>query len=468
MSSDLSVLLHALDAVGLPVFVADRTGRCAFANSDLFSLIGYPNADSLRIVDFWPLFDARPRSDGEFRAELATTSGEPMPVKLRSQTLPDGACVFAVTHGGANATQERGLHSQRLETLGVLAGGIAHDFNNVLTGFLGHVAYLRTILPGQGAHVESLKALEDGARKAAGMTQQILNFSKLDASGGPVKVDVADLVKRCCSLLSRTISPSYRITFELPDEPVYTSIVEAELAQVIFNLVINARDAIKDAGDIVVQVQATDQEVRLAVRDNGCGMPPEVRIRIFEPYYSTKRDKGTGLGLSMVDNIVRNARGRVEVDSEVGRGTTMKVFLQRAAKPSSSQTAPQAATSGSGKILVVDDESSVRTVLQLSLERLGYSVTAVENGNLALDRYVAEGGFDLVILDMIMPELSGAEVFKRLKQIDGDVAVLVSSGFASEDEINKILRDGGRGFIQKPYTIEDLSQVVRRSLRQAE
>jgi CheY-like chemotaxis protein len=145
----------------------------------------------------------------------------------------------------------------------------------------------------------------------------------------------------------------------------------------------------------------------------------------------------------------------------------MKVFLPRCGKPVAQATAPQA-TAGSGKILVVDDESSVRTVLQLSLERLGYSVVAVENGNLALDRYVEDGGFDLVILDMIMPELSGAEVFKRLKQIDNDVAVLVSSGFASEDEINKILRDGGRGFIQKPYTIEELSQIVRKSLSPAE
>jgi two-component system cell cycle sensor histidine kinase/response regulator CckA len=467
MSSDLSILLHALDSMGLPLFIVDRAGRCVFANSDLFSLIGYPNADGLMAKDFWVQFEGRPKGDGEFRAELLTTSGESVPVKLRAQMLPEGGCAFAVTHGGANATNERGLHSQRLETLGVLAGGIAHDFNNVLTGFLGHVAYLRTILPGQGQHVESLKALEDGARKAAGMTQQILNFSKLDASGGPVKVEVADLVKRCCSLLSRTISPSYRLSFELPEEALFTSIVEAELAQVIFNLVINARDAIKDSGEIVVCVSRVADEVVLAVRDNGCGMPVDVKDRIFEPYFSTKRDKGTGLGLSTVASIVRNARGRIEVESVVGRGTTMKVFLPRCGKPVAQATAPQA-TAGSGKILVVDDESSVRTVLQLSLERLGYSVVAVENGNLALDRYVEDGGFDLVILDMIMPELSGAEVFKRLKQIDNDVAVLVSSGFASEDEINKILRDGGRGFIQKPYTIEELSQIVRKSLSPAE
>lgn len=464
MNPDISILLHALDAVGLPLFLVDRGGRCIFANSDLYSLIGYPNADGLMVKDFWAQYDARPHGDGEFRAELLNTSGELVPVKLKSHGLPDGGCAFTVTHGGATVTQERGLHSQRLETLGVLAGGIAHDFNNVLTGFLGHVAYLRTILPGSGQHVESLKALDDGARKAAGMTQQILNFSKLDASGGPIKVDVADLVKRCCSLLSRTISPAYRLSFELPEEALFTNIVEAELAQVIFNLVINARDAIKDAGDITVRVSRIGDEVVLAVKDNGCGMPADVKGRIFEPYFSTKRDKGTGLGLSTVASIVRNARGRIEVESAVGAGTVMKVFLPQCAKPAVQPAAPQA-TVGSGKILVVDDESSVRTVLQLSLERLGYSVVAVENGNLALDRYVEDGGFDLVILDMIMPELSGAEVFKRLKQIDSDVAVLVSSGFASEDEINKILRDGGRGFIQKPYTIEELSQVVRKSLR---
>ena len=412
MNQDDSLLLYALDALGLPIFIVDKKGVCVFANSDLFSLVGYPTAEVLNVRQFWAHFDEAPKTEGEFKAELQTTTGEVIPVKLRSHSLPGGAKSFAVIYSSSNGALERGLHSQRLETLGVLAGGIAHDFNNVLTGILGHVAYLRTISASSGPHVESLKALEDGARKAAGMTQQILNFSKLDASGVPAIVDVPDLVRKCCSLLSRTISPAYKLTFDLPLEPIFTKIVEAELAQVVFNLVINARDAIKESGDIGVSVRNystdTTSEVCISVRDNGCGMTPEVRSRIFEPFYSTKQDKGTGLGLSTVATIVRNVRGRVEVDSTLGAGTTMRIFVPQCPQPSAaSPTSPQAAASGSGRILVVDDESSVRTVLQLSLERLGYTVVAVENGNLALDRYVAEGGFDLVILDMIMPELSG-------------------------------------------------------------
>lgn len=464
MTSDLGLLLHVLDVVGLPIFVANSQGRCLFANSDLFSLIGYPNAESLMVRDFWPNFDSRPQTEAEFKAELSDTSGSQVTVKLRAHTF-SGGIAFAVVHGGTHAAPERALHSQRLETLGVLAGGIAHDFNNILTGFLGHVAYLRTILPKTGGHVESLGALEDGARKAASMTQQILNFSKLDSSGVPAVVNVADLVRRCCSLLSRTISPAFKLTVELPERSIFTNMVEAELAQIIFNLVINARDAIKTAGEIRLELTESGTELCLSVSDNGCGMPPELTQKIFEPYFSTKGDKGTGLGLATVNSIVKSVRGRIEVFSKLGDGTTMKVFLPQCAGESPKEEKRDPVSGGSGTILVVDDEASVRTVLQLSLERLGYSVTAVENGNIALDRYVSVGGFDLVILDMIMPELSGAEVFRRLKQIDRDVAVLVSSGFASEDEIGKILSDGGKGFIQKPYTMEELAEIVARCIQ---
>lgn len=381
------------------------------------------------------------------------------------------------------------FHAERLQTLGMLAGGVAHDFNNILAGILGHTTYLKTILPKTGPHSESLVAIEEGAKKASLITQQILNFSKLDATEQPVKMDLCALTTRTCSLLRGAISPEFIFEYEIPPKPIYIWAVEARVAQLLVNLVINSRDALEPNGYIRVSMGPAERPrvisllepgcrqhanyVEILVTDNGRGMSSDVMQRAFEPYFSTKKDKGTGLGLATVDAIVKLFDGGIKISSKVDVGTTVSVYLP--IFDERSMSAPQDVCAddteclelekGSERILVVDDEYPVRNVLSLSLEHLGYKVEIASSGVEAIEKFSGElKDFDLVILDMLMPNLSGEEVFFRLQELHPDVRVLVISGYSSEDAVKNILEHGGRDFIQKPFTIGELSKKVRECL----
>ena len=258
----------------------------------------------------------------------------------------------------------------------------------------------------------------------------------------------------------------------LPDS-VANQIAAGEVIQrpasAVKELVENAVDSgatqikifIKDAGKTLIQII-----------DNGSGMSPEVVARIFEPYFSTKKERGTGLGLSTVAAIVREFGGAIVVDSEIGRGTTFAVYLPLLEEEGRDATVkrptPSSLERGNERILIVDDEYPVRNVLSLSLQHLGYTVEVASSGIEALEKYGQAGAFDLVLLDMLMPELSGEETFFKLKEIDPNVSVLVISGYTSERAVTNILDNGGRDFLQKPFTIDELSRKVRECLGRVE
>jgi two-component system cell cycle sensor histidine kinase/response regulator CckA len=361
---------------------------------------------------------------------------------------------------------------------------VAHDFNNILAGILGHVSYLKMILPGAGPHVESLAAVEEGAKKASSITQQILNFSRLDPSERPTRLDLNSLVGRTVGLLRGAISPEYNLECAAASRPIGIVAVEGKMAQVIINLAINARDAIATNGKILVAVGecsdpgelaeafgGSDLSARryavLSVTDNGSGMPPEVVGRIFEPYFSTKKGRGTGLGLSTVAAIVREFGGAIVVDSAVGRGTTFAVYfplLEAEASGASADLDDAALPRGTERILIVDDEYPIRNVLSVSLQHLGYAVDTAASGSEALEKYIRPGDYDLVLLDMLMPVLSGEETFFKLRSVDSAARVLVISGYTSERSVRNILEHGGLDFLPKPFTIDDLSRKVRECI----
>lgn len=501
MSDADSWLGLVLDSLKEPIFIINGDFDCLFANQALLHFLG-AEGDGIKISkveEFWPkVRDCDLNVEG-LSSEFLAAGAEPYSVKLGFAPIEGNRLVVRVIAGVSKNETLHSFHAQRLETLGMLAGGIAHDFNNILAGILGHITYLKTILPQTGAHVESVTAIEDGARKASGMTQQILNFSKLDAGEKAVPIEIMALVHRVCSLLRRAISPEYVMEWKSPkpgqpQREVYVLAGEARLAQIIANLVINARDALSSGGSIKVQLDclsienAKEKEListafcgrdlssrwyaKLSVIDNGHGMPPEIIARIFEPYFSTKKAAGTGLGLATCDAIVKQFGGVIQVHSEVGSGTDISVFLpvvgsdenkaQTNAQPKSSAGA---LLRGHERILVVDDEYPVRNVLAMSLEHLGYQVTSVASGIEAIELYsTSKDGYDLVILDMLMPELTGEKVFFRLREIDPGARVLIISGFSSQQLVLKILREGGKGFIQKPFTISELSKQVRECL----
>ncbi|MFM1847742.1 MAG: hypothetical protein RL417_1216 [Pseudomonadota bacterium] len=475
----------ALNALPEPVAVIDGAGGCVFANAALRALIGKTDAAPIQRGDFWPSFASKELRLTELTSEFVASSGERFAVKLSQTEIGSGNFLVRVIASSSKDDDAKTFHSQRLETLGLLSGGVAHDFNNILAGILGHTTYLKTILPATGPHVESLGAVEEGAKKASSITQQILSFSKLDTSQRPARLDLAGLVTKTCGLLRGAISPEYNLEFAVPRDAVAVLGIEGKMAQVIINLAINARDAIVSDGKILIAVGESSDPGELArafhgceltarrfavlsVTDNGSGMPPEVVERIFEPYFSTKKDRGTGLGLSTVAAIVREFGGAIVVDSEVGRGTTFAVYLPLL-EEERAETTPTRAPSGvlergHERILIVDDEYPVRNVLSLSLQHLGYSVEVASSGLEALEKYSEPDAFDLVLLDMLMPELSGEETFFKLKALDPNLGVLVISGYSSERSVHNILDNGGRDFLQKPFTIDELSRKVRECL----
>lgn len=469
-----------------PMCILGKDLRCLEANSAFAALLGRSSEDlaGKPATLFWKDAQNTRWESREFRAEFQVSGGPQRVVKLASY-----AGETLVIRVLASLTEEQTtlvFHNQRLETLGLLAGGVAHDFNNILTGMLGHVAYLRHVLPQSGNHTESIASIEEGALRASSLTQQILKFSKVESQDATSRVDLADLVTRVLALLKSAIPAAVAVRVTVPKRSTAVIAPEAQLTQVVINLLVNARDAIKGAGEISIAVADRYSPERVTalfgdeppapaygaiiVRDSGEGMDESVKAKLFEPYFTTKKENGTGLGLFTVNSIVKQLGGAIEVESEKGGGTEFRIVLPVVPDSPERVTdgAPQAVGPARGngeRVLVVDDEYAVRNVLGLSLSHLGYCVETAASGLEAIEKFSAPAAaFQLVILDLLMPGLSGEEVFMRLKAMNSDVRVLIVSGFSSEGTVDRILDMGGRDFIQKPFSIEVLARKVRGCL----
>lgn len=480
-----------LESLPEPFCLISRSGECLQANAAFGSLLNV-GVDALLRSDarkFWPAFSEQSDWSGEHAVEFLADDGRS--ITARVSCVVSEVVVVRVLASAAPGESMQLHHKQRLETLGLLAGGVAHDFNNVLTGILGHVAYLKHVLPEPHNSSESLMAIEEGALKASGLTQQILNFSKLDASEELQRVDVDQVLLRMGVLLKSAIPSDVTLQLDPSSDGFIVLGSEVHLAQILINLIINARDAISGKGTIHARLSAQlgDDEVHeifgpepaakvygaLEVSDTGSGMSDEVKQRLFEPYFTTKNQAGTGLGLATVQSIVTRLGGAIQVFSEVGSGTVFRVVLPlvldgAARSLASDQGAENEGSikfnSGRGeRILIIDDEDAVRNVLGLSLSHLGYQVDTAPSGLEGLEKYkAANSGYDLVILDLLMAGLSGEETFNRLRGINPELAVLIVSGFSSEQVVHRVLAGGARDFIQKPFSIEVLSEKVKGCL----
>lgn len=482
LGPEIRILIEAVDD---PLCVVSSDCAVQLMNRSFAELLGLPieKTAGVSLLKFWPDASSALRTAKEVNAEFLLGAAR-IKVRLSVNPLGGGTQLLRVLPQDKRNSVLENFHSQRLETLGMLAGGIAHDFNNMLAGILGHVSYLTTILPERGIHRDSLAAIEDGAKKASGMVQQILGFSKLESEEKIAVVDLCDLAKKTKALLRGAISPAYEINCLVPEAKVSVLGVEAKIAQVIANLVINARDALGADGTIKIAVDVCSDPKKLSevfagkdlsskeyavlsVEDDGHGMSDEVKRKAFDPYFSTKKDKGTGLGLATVQAIVRSFGGAIEVYSKVDDGTKISAYLPMVESPKNQAPKGGGASvlkGGKERILVVDDEYPVRNVLSISLGHLGYQVSAAGSGEEAISLYELSGGFDLVIMDMLMPVMPGEKLFANLKSLDPNLRVLVMSGFSSEAAVQEILKGGGLGFMQKPFTIDELSRRVRECL----
>ena len=382
-------------------------------------------------------------------------------------------------------TQKQLVEAEKLTALGTMAGGIAHDFNNILCGMIGHLHLLKRQLPPDEKHIAILTTVEQAGFRAASLIKQLLAFASqktLDRQ----PVDLNKSVEAIVALLENTITKL--ITIRLDLAPVIPQVDgdPTQLEQVIMNLCINARDAMPEGGELFIstktivpdtQFRASHREahaekyILLAVKDSGSGIDGKIMPRLFDPFFTTKEvGKGTGLGLAVVYGIIKGHEGFCEIRSSQSKGTVFNIYIP-AALENVKKTPPvivsQKIQVGRSTILVVDDEAIVSSMLVNYLTDIGCKTLLATNGKKAVDILSTQkDNIDLIILDINMPLMGGREAYQKLKDINPDIRVLVSSGYILDGEVQEILNMGAQGFIQKPYKMDDIGAKIHELLKQ--
>ncbi len=372
--------------------------------------------------------------------------------------------------------------AQKMEAVGTLAGGIAHDFNNLLTGILGFADLLKARPDDREKTLEAADIIQKAAERATKLTSQLIGFARQGKTQS-TRISLNELVHELNEFLGHTLPRSIKIEEDLPEETLLVVGDQNQLHQALLNLALNARDAMPSGGQLIFRadrVQRLDVErmervadpseewVCLSITDTGEGMSGEIINRIFEPFFTTKPvGKGSGMGLAMVYSIVRNHNGHVDVESEVNRGSTFRIFLPlvEPEKVPAARTDESDVLRGSGVVLLVDDEEIVLTVAKTMLSQLGYTVLTAENGVRALEVYRTNRSIiDLVFLDVMMPELDGRECAKRLRSEFPDVRILLTSGYLPEAFETGNPQIDGIPVLNKPYQLSDLSHSIESIL----
>ncbi|HRY60873.1 MAG TPA: PAS domain S-box protein, partial [Candidatus Fermentibacter sp.] len=481
-------------------------GRVVYVNDTLAAMLGYPSAAYVN-HDFSEFVAESERAKvvsrhfarirggqvpGIYETVLRKFDGTEIPVELNVSIISDQGkpgvlgIIRDISDRRRIEDEKRMLdrqiqHSQKLESLGVLAGGIAHDFNNLLMGILGNAGLALMELPPESPVRRTIERLETAAMRAAELTNQLLAYS----GRGKFMVEPVDMnrvIEEMVNLLQAAIPKNVVLRLDLAHELDMIEGDATQLRQIVMNLIMNAAEAIGErSGIITIATGMTyvdrpylsgtyiDEDLPegpysfLEVSDTGCGMDEKIRAKIFDPFFTTKFT-GRGLGLAAVLGIVRGHRGTLKVYSEPGRGSSFKILLPaiggRAANP---QQQTDQATIGRGTtVLVVDDEETVRTVARLSLEKCGFGVLTAVDGRECTEIFRENAGrIDLVLLDMTMPHLNGEEAFRELRRIRPDIRVILSSGYNEMDAAGRFSGKGLAGFIQKPYRPVDLIAKVR-------
>ncbi len=484
------------------IYLSTSDGRIVEANPALAHMMGYDSPEALQAVGAEALYpDPRVR-ERIVREHLASgrpiqglelewrrRDGRPITVRLNGKVIDGGRgeplfelIVEDITE--QRALEERQRQTQKMEAVGLLAGGVAHDINNVLTAILGHATLLQHRLSADDDIRSDADEIVVAAQRASALTRQLLAFSRRDVVQ-PRPIDLSALVSELQRMVGRLIGEDVEVVTRLaPDLPAVKA-DPGQMEQVVLNLLVNARDALPFGGRIEVTTRAEpaaggDERaprgwVVLDVRDTGTGIPPEVRERIFEPFFTTKPPgKGTGLGLSTVYGIVTQAGGHVDVESAPGQGATFHVWMPAAEEDAMvEKDAPGGEPAGGARdakaiILLAEDEDAVRSVVRRILERAGYRVMAAASGAEAL-RLAAEheGPLDLLLTDVVMPDLGGIETADRLLESRPDTPVLFMSGYTESEALRARTRLEPSLLLSKPFTPDALLGRVRDVLEAA-
>jgi PAS domain S-box-containing protein len=495
----LASILGEIDAI---VWEADaKRLRFSFVSKRAEDMLGYPLSDWLGEDDFWrrivepadlPLAElyfqeaVGRASDHDHEYRVRSADGQVVWVRDRVRVaLGDG--MESRLHGvtvdvtARRELEERLIQAQKMDAVGRLAGGVAHDFNNLLVVISGYTDLLLGTVK-DDASLTQLREISQAAGRAGELVAQLLAFGRRAPSLTEL-VDLDALIRGIEPMLRRLLDRDIGLVVEVADEISPVRADSGQLEQVLVNLVINARDAMPDGGEIRLQAThaglegaqaaelglAAGQWVLLTVADNGCGMSGETRARIFEPFFTTKAPgKGTGLGLATVFGIVEQASGTIAVDTEPGRGTTFSIYL-RAANATSEDLGESANHANAGVVLVVEDESAVRRLVRSVLEAAGYRVREAANGNDALTYLEQNSGqIDLILSDVAMPDMTGPALVARLAPLGHLTRVLFMSGYADSRLLSRGLDERTIGVLHKPFTPAELSARVAQVMSETE
>jgi len=403
------------------------------------------------------------------------------PVRSGSDEKPLGVGIMCTEVTERRKLEEQLGEAQKMEAVGRLAGGIAHDFNNLLTAIKSYSELLLTEIDESNPQHGDILEINSAADRAAQLTRQLLAFSRQQV----MRLEVIDLNQIVADMQS-TLRPLAGSRVRIKTQLSSVGIVKADQTQierVIVNLVTNARDAMPDGGLITIETSnvdldgqdATDHEevqpgpyVLLTVSDSGVGMTAATKERLFEPFFTTKpRGKGTGLGLSSVYGIVKQSGGQIRVYSEPGLGTTFRIYLPRDERPRAQEAPdrPRARPTAGATIILVEDDEVVRNVACRVLKRAGFAVLEAENGKEAIDLYEAtDYNADLILTDVVMPEMGGSELAERVRRINPGVKILFMSGYTEDKVIRDNLMAPGAAFLEKPFTPDMLTRKTREVL----
>jgi two-component system cell cycle sensor histidine kinase/response regulator CckA len=505
-------LEQVLDAVPLGIWILDREGRITLANAASRQIWGETPAsiEELGARQSWWTADGQPVRPEEWGAVRALQRGEStvdeeVVIQTSERTLktilntavplrdPAGEIIGAVSitqditekkaHEAAELQRQDEIQqAQKMEAIGRLAGGIAHDFNNLLTGILSYSdLILQELRPNDPIRAD-VEQIRDAGQRAAGLTRQLLAFSRRQLLQ-PRVVSLNAMVRQVEPMLQRLLGTGVALETELDPNLGNVLVDPAQIEQVMVNLVLNAREAMPSGGLVRLTTANVQLEpgagrpengtppgdyVSITVSDTGVGIDPAARTRIFEPFFTTKhRASGRGLGLSTVHGIVEQSGGHITVESAPGQGASFTIYLPRYLGPepavgTADHRMPQV---GTETLLLVEDEAAVRLSVRRLLEWHGYTVLEARNGADALRIYEAnEGGIDLVLTDLVMPEMGGQELFERLRARSPNVRVLFMSGYAERAFTRNGSPPPGTGFVEKPFTVETLMRRLREVL----
>jgi len=435
-----------------------------------------------QVISTW-ISDLKKAKIGEARSRIFTAvckDGSEKVINYRIVVMETGEQLVIyedITEKNRLEAQLRQAH--KMEAIGTLAGGIAHDFNNLLMGILGSTSLMLFNSKSNHPHYESLKNIEQLVQSGAKLTKQLLGFAR----GGKYEVKATDLNKlleKTSEMFNRT-SKDIRVHTKYQTDIWPVEVDQTQIEQVLLNIYVNAWQAMPNGGNLYLQSENVllDEEhvrllslksskcVKLTIADTGVVMDKATVQRIFDPFFTTKeRGRGTGLGLASAYGIIKNHDGIIDVFSQKGEGTTFSIYLPASDKRIiEEKERPSEVLKGVEMVLLVDDEDSIVDIGEEILHMMGYQVLKARSGKEAVELYQKnKAPIDIVVLDMIMPEMGGEETYDALKEIDPTVKVLLSSGYSIDGKAKDILEKGCDGFIQKPFTVEELSKKIREIL----